>query len=95
MPAGPRQEPGVSDKGLGSQEGWRVPCWRSRLQNQNSHYILNTELAEQSSLELAWGPICNPSKLCGSFCAPTPGQCCVECWETAGQASVLKELDIL
>ena len=44
-----------------------MPCWRCRSQNQNSHYILNTELAKQSSPGACLGAHLQPFKAVWSF----------------------------
>lgn len=49
MPAGAQARAGSGDKGLGSQGGVESALLEEHLQNQNDHYILNTEQAEQSS----------------------------------------------
>ena len=44
-----------------------MPCWRCRSRNQNSHYILNTEQAKQSSPGACLGAHLQPFKAVWSF----------------------------
>lgn len=74
-----------------------MPCWRCCLQNQNSHYILNSEQTKQSSPGACLGAHLLPFAAVWSFLSTysVPVLCGMlgdSSEPEAGQASVLKEL---